>query len=285
MLLKPRGNVVATNAARNAGPFIAPAAILSLLVALVPLVFIFYTSTVGGTSTEAFVSILESNLFRRAIKTTVIVSLLASLISLVLGYIVALHLARQSARRRAALMVLVLLPFWTSILVKSYAFTIILGREGLVNSFLSWMTGAEVALRLIFNRIGVIVGMTNYLTPLVVFPVLASLLAIDPALYRAAEVMGAKPGRIFLTVTLPLSAPGILAGVLSAAVMSLGFFIVPALLGGRQDLMLANLVDFYTREVLDWNVASAVGVILFVMVAVFAVPAMLLRRRQQQGAH
>ncbi|WP_208646436.1 ABC transporter permease [Mesorhizobium waimense] len=276
---------MATNAARNAGPFIAPAAILSLLVALVPLVFIFYTSTVGGTSTEAFVSILESNLFRRAIKTTVIVSLLASLISLVLGYIVALHLARQSARRRAALMVLVLLPFWTSILVKSYAFTIILGREGLVNSFLSWMTGAEVALRLIFNRIGVIVGMTNYLTPLVVFPVLASLLAIDPALYRAAEVMGAKPGRIFLTVTLPLSAPGILAGVLSAAVMSLGFFIVPALLGGRQDLMLANLVDFYTREVLDWNVASAVGVILFVMVAVFAVPAMLLRRRQQQGAH
>lgn len=276
---------MATNAARNAGPFIAPAAILSLLVALVPLVFIFYTSTAGGTSTEAFVSILESNLFRRAIKTTVMVSLLASLISLVLGYIVALHLARQSARRRAALMVLVLLPFWTSILVKSYAFTIILGREGLVNSALSWVTGAEVALPLIFNRIGVIVGMTNYLTPLVVFPVLASLLAIDPALYRAAEVMGAKPGRIFLTVTLPLSAPGILAGVLSAAVMSLGFFIVPALLGGRQDLMLANLVDFYTREVLDWNVASAVGVILFVMVAVFAVPAILLRRRQQQGAH
>ena len=275
---------MATNAARNAGPFIAPAAILSLLVALVPLAFIVYTSTAGGTSLGSFTSILQSSLFRRAITTTVIVSLLASLISLVLGYIVALHLARQSARRRAALMVLVLLPFWTSILVKSYAFTIILGREGLINSFLSWVTGAEVALPLIFNRIGVIVGMTNYLTPLVVFPVLASLLAIDPALYRAAEVMGAKPGRIFLTVTLPLSAPGILAGVLSAAVMSLGFFIVPALLGGRQDLMLANLVDFYTREVLDWNVASAVGVILFALVAVFAVPAMALRRRQQQGA-
>lgn len=276
---------MATNATRNAGPFIAPAAILSLLVALVPLVFIFYTSTVGGTSTAAFSSILESNLFRRAITTTIVVSLLASLVSLVLGYIVALHLARQSARRRAALMVLVLLPFWTSILVKSYAFTIILGREGIVNSFLSWVTGSEVVLSLIFNRIGVIVGMTNYLTPLVVFPVLASLLAIDPALYRAAEVMGAKPGRIFLTVTLPLSAPGALAGLLSAAVMSLGFFIVPALLGGRQDLMLANLVDFYTREVLDWNVASAVGVILFALVAIFAVPAMLLRRNRQQGVH
>lgn len=272
-------------ASRGAGPFIAPAAILSLLVALVPLIFIFYNSTAGGTSTEAFASIVESNLFLRAMKTTVEVSLLASILSLVLGYIVALHLARQSARRRAALMVLVLLPFWTSILVKSYAFTIILGREGIINGFLSWLTGAQVVLPLIFNRVGVMVGMTNYLTPLVVFPVLASLLAIDPALYRAAEIMGAKPARIFWTITLPLSAPGVLAGALSAAVMSLGFFIVPALLGGRQDLMLANLVDFYTREVLDWNVASAVGVILFGLVAIFAVPATLLRRGKQQGVH
>ncbi|MEB2846302.1 ABC transporter permease [Endobacterium cereale] len=268
-------------ASKGAGPFIAPAAILSLLVALVPVIFIFYNSTAGGTSTEAFTSILESNLFLRAMRTTVEVSLLASLLSVVLGYVVALHLARQSARRRAALMVLVLLPFWTSILVKSYAFTIILGREGIINSFLSWALGAEVVLPLIFNRVGVMVGMTNYLTPLVVFPVLASLLAIDPALYRAAEIMGAKPARIFLTVTLPLSAPGVLAGALSAAVMSLGFFIVPALMGGKQDIMLANLVDFYTREVLDWNVASAVGVILFALVAIFAVPAMLLRGKQQ----
>lgn len=271
-----------TIASRGAGPFIAPAAILSLLVALVPLIFIFYTSTAGGISVDAFVSIIESSLFLRAMRTTIEVSFFASVISLVLGYIVALHLARQSARRRAALMVLVLLPFWTSILVKSYAFTIILGREGIINTFLSWLTGFEVALPLIFNRVGVMVGMTNYLTPLVVFPVLASLLAIDPGLYRAAEIMGAKPSRIFLTITLPLSAPGILAGLLSAAVMSLGFFIVPALLGGREDLMLANLVDFYTREVLDWNIASAVGVILFALVAIFAVPAILLRRSKQR---
>lgn len=272
-----------TIAARGAGPFIAPAAILSLLVALVPLIFIFYNSMAGASPTDAFVSIFASSLFIRAMRTTLEVSLLAGLISLMLGYVIALHLARQSPRRRAALMVLVLLPFWTSILVKSYAFTIILGREGIINSFLSWVVGGDVALPLIFNRVGVMVGMTNYLTPLVVFPVLASLLAIDPALYRAAEIMGAKPARIFLTVTLPLSLPGVLAGTLSAMVMSLGFFIVPALLGGKEDLMLANLVDFYTREVLDWNVASAVGVILFTLVAIFAVPALFLRRGRQQG--
>ncbi|WP_206614193.1 ABC transporter permease [Paenirhodobacter populi] len=274
-----------TIATRGAWPFIAPATILSLLVALVPLIFIVYNSTAGGTSAEAFTTILNRNLFRRALRTTINVSVLASVVSLILGYIVAMHLSRQTPRKRALLMVLVLLPFWTSILVKSYAFTIILGREGIINTFLSWMTGMDVELPLIFNRVGVIIGMTNYLTPLVVFPVLASLLAIDPALYRAAEIMGAKPARVFLTVTLPLSAPGAIAGVLSAGVVSLGFFIVPALLGGRQDLMLANLVDFYTREVLDWNVASAVGVILFFLIAICAVPVMLLRRRQQKGAH
>ena len=275
---------MATNATRGAGPFVAPAAILSLLVALVPMGFIFHFSSRGFTSLEPFQTILESTLFHRAMWTTLEVAFWASLISLLLGYVIALHLARQSPRRRAALMVLVLLPFWTSILVKSYAFTIILGREGIINSFLSWASGSQVVLPLIFNRFGVMVGMTNYLTPLIVFPVLASLLAIDPALYRAAEVMGARPMRVFFTVTLPLSAPGVLAGVLSVAVMSLGFFIVPALLGGRQDLMLANLVDFYTREVLDWNIASAVGVVLFGLVAIFAIPAILIRRNTKKKA-
>ena len=272
------------NEARRAAPFVGPAAIASILVAFVPLAFIVYTSTAGGTSIESFVSLLGSSLFIRAMKTTVEVAIASSAISVLLGYIVALHLARQTPRRRAALMVLVLLPFWTSILVKSYAFTVILGREGMINSFLSWLVGSKVMLPLIFNRVGVLIGMTNYLTPLVVFPVLASLLAIDPALYRAAEVMGAKPARIFRTVTLPLSMPGVWAGLFSVTVMALAFFIVPALLGGRQDIMLANLVDFYTREILDWNLAAAVGVMLFAMVAIVAIPAVWVRRGALQGA-
>lgn len=187
-----------------------------------------------------------------------------------LGYAVALHLARQSPRRRALYMVLVLLPFWTSILVKSYAFTVILGREGVINSLLSWVSGSHIALPMILNRFGVMVGMTNYLTPFIVFPVLASLLAIDPALYRAADIMSARPMRIFFTITLPLSLPGVMAGVSSVIVMSLGFFIIPALLGGRQDVMLANLVDFYTRETLDWNMAAAIGVLLLAMVVLLS---------------
>lgn len=265
-------------------PFVAPITLVSLAVAFVPLAFIFYTSTERGTSLAPFVTLMGSSLFRRATMTTIEVAVISSFASVVLGYIVALHLARQSPRRRVAFMALVLLPFWTSILVKSYAFTIILGREGTINSFLSWVSGTEVMLPLIFNRLGVIIGMTNHLTPFVVFPVLASLLAIDPALYRAAEVMGAKPARIFFTVTLPLSLTGVAVGLFSVAVMALAFFILPALLGGRQDIMLANLVDFYTREILDWNIASAVGVTLLLMVCIIALPVMWLRRGTLAGA-
>ena len=273
-----------SDASQGAATFVLPAAIVSLAIAAVPLLFILYTSLGGAKlSLEAFESLLSSTLFQRSLYTTLEISVFASLISLVLGYIVALHLARQPPRRRSIYMMLVLLPFWTSILVKSYAFTVILGREGLINSTLSWIFGTQIALPMILNRVGVMVGMTNYLTPFIVFPVLASLLAIDPALYRAADIMSARPMRVFFTITLPLSLPGVAAGVSSVAVMSLGFFIIPALLGGRQDVMLANLVDFYTRETLDWNMAAAIGVLLLGMVVLLSGPALWMRRNQIAG--
>ena len=263
----------------SAAVFFGPALVLSLAVLALPMVYIVYTSFHGPQfSVESYGDLLSSTLFRRVLWTTIEISVTAAIASLLLGYPVALHLARKPPRVRAFYMILVLLPFWTSILVKSYAFTVILGQEGLINSFLSWVAGHKIALPLIFNRFGVIVGMTNYLVPFVVLPVLASLLAIDPALARAAEIMGAKPPRIFLTVTLPLSVPGIVAALSTTTVMSLGFFVVPALLGGRQDVMMANLVDFYTRETLDWNAASAIGVILLVMIGVVGIPAMRVRR-------
>ena len=104
-----------------------------------------------------------------------------------------------------------------------------------------------------FNRIGVIIGMSNFLLPFTVFPILANLLAQNRSLHRVAEIMGAGPFRIFLRITLPLALPGVLAGVLMAMTLSMGMYITPALLGGRKDLMMANLVDIYTRQTLDWG--------------------------------
>ncbi len=266
---------------RGAVAFVTPATLITLTILAAPLLYILYTSFDGpDLGFRAYSELLGSALFRRTLSTTLVIAISASGLSLLLGYIIALHLARQTPRRRGLYMVLVLLPFWTSVLVKCYAFTVILGRSGLVNETLGWLTGGQVQLALVLNRIGVLIGMTNYLTPFVVFPVLASLMAIDESVYRAASVMGAKPARIFRTITLPLSLPGIVAGLSSVMVMSLGFFIVPALLGGPRDAMLSNLVDFYTRETLDWSLAAAVGVLLLGMVVLVIAPLSVLRRKK-----
>lgn len=259
----------------------SPAFLIAVGIVLPPFSYVIYTSVHGAAlSLAAYREVLTSNLFRQTLGTTLVISASASLLSLLLGFVVALHLARQPPRRRAILMVLVLLPFWTSALVKCFAFTIILGRDGIINTMLSAVFDTKIQLPLVLNRIGLLVGMTNFLIPLVVLPVLASLLAIDGAIYRAASIMGAKPARVFWTVTIPMSLPGVFAGLFSIFVMSLGAFIVPALLGGPQDQMLSNLVDFYNRQVLDWPKASAISVVLFAMVFIFAGPLSIWRRRK-----
>ncbi|MGY4501638.1 putative spermidine/putrescine transport system permease protein [Bradyrhizobium sp. GM24.11] len=270
---------------RALGTFLSPASVIAVGIILPPLLYVFYTSLHDPQlSLSPYVEILTSSLFGQALITTLVIAGTSCLISLVLGYVVALHLARQTPRRRTVLMVLVLLPFWTSILVKCFAFTIILGRDGIINSLLSWAFQTEVHIPLVLNRTGSLIGMINFQVPLVVLPVLASLLAIDASVYRAATIMGAKPARIFCTITVPLSLPGVLAGLSSIFVLSLGAFMIPALLGGPRDQMLSNLVDFYNREVLDWPKASATSVILLALVAVFAGSLALWRQRRVRGA-
>ena len=273
-------------AGREALIYLWPALALAVLVVLAPLVFVVYTSffTNGSFSIDSYKSLWESELFRRSLATTFEISAMGAGLSLLLGYPVALHLSRLSPRARAFCMILVLVPFWTSILVKSFAFTVLLGKQGLVNSTLSWIFATEVQIPMLLNRAGVMVGMTNYLVPFVVFPVLASLLAIDRSVYRAVEIMGAKPPTVFWKVTLPLSMPGVLSALISTFVMSTGFFVIPALLGGRKDVMLANLVDFYTRETLDWNMAAAIGVILLGIVTLIGGTAMQFQKARTRTA-
>lgn len=258
---------------RNDGlVYVGPAAVFLLFVVFLPLAYVVYTSvwTTTGFSLSAYQRLLGSSLFLHTMWNTLDLSVSAAAVSVLLGYPIAMHLARQAPRARAVWIVLVLVPLWTSILVKSYAFIVVLGRNGFINQMLSALFHTHIELPMLFNRFGVLLGMTNVLIPFIVFPVLASLLAIDRSVYLAAEIAGAKPARIFFQITLPLSVPGLVAGAFSTAVMSLGFFAVPALLGGRKEAMMSNLVDFYTREVLDWNMASAIGVILLSMVALAA---------------
>ncbi|ACA18230.1 binding-protein-dependent transport systems inner membrane component [Methylobacterium sp. 4-46] len=248
---------------RAAVLLLAPLVLVMLAFFLFPTLTIAWTS-VGGAALDptAYREMATSTLIRRVLSATFEISLEATAASLVLGYAMAIYLMRQPPRRRALLMILVMLPFWTSILVKSFAFTIVLGDAGLVNTALRWISGGAVSVSMLFNRVGVLLGMMNFLLPFMVLPIFANLLAQDPALRRAAETMGAGPVRIFWRITLPLSLPGVLSGVIMSFALSVGSYITPALLGGRTDMMMANLIDFYTRQTLDWPMASAVAMVL-----------------------
>ena len=249
----------------RAASFVLPAVVFMVLVYALPLAGVLGQSVMeaasGRWSLAGYREIFGSTLFYRVAWSTFLISLSATATSLLLAFPLAYFLSRRSPRTRALLMIFVLVPFWTSVLVKAFAFTILLGQAGIVNQALAALGLPTV--RLLFNRIGVIIGMSHFLIPFMVFPILTSLLAQPPELARAASIMGAGRLRIFLRVTLPLALPGIIAGTLLVLILSLGFFVVPALLGGRQDMMLANLVEFYTRETLNWQVASALAALLF----------------------
>jgi putative spermidine/putrescine transport system permease protein len=248
---------------RHAILFLTPVLVLMAGVFLVPLVGTAWTSVDGADlSTRAYAELAGSTLFWRVLVNTFEISLGSMLGCLLLGYPVAYHLAHLPPRRRAITMILVLLPLWTSILVKSFAFTVMLGENGILNNLLRATLGTAATVELIFNRTGVLIGMVHYLLPFMVFPILVSLLAQNTNLHLAARVMGAGRLRIFLRITLPLSLPGVLAGAVMTTVLSLGVFVTPALLGGRRDMMMASLVDFYTRTSLDWGSASAIAMIL-----------------------
>lgn len=266
---------------RHAALLLAPASLLLCVFFLYPLCVVAWKSVYsGGYTLASYASLFEGPLFAKVLANTLKVSFIATLLSTLGGYCLAVHIARQNGARRLLYLTLVMVPLWTSVLVKSFSLTVLLGDQGLLNQAIVSLFGERARIQMLFNGTGVIIGMINYLLPFTVFPILASLLAVDPLLARAARLMGAGPIRIFLRITLPLSMPGVMAATLMAMTLSLGMFVTPALLGGRQDMMMANLVDLYTRQILDWEGASAIAMILLALSGAF----ILLLLKTQGGA-
>jgi ABC-type spermidine/putrescine transport system permease subunit I len=222
------------------------------------------TTIDGQWTLSGYQQLAASKVFPRVLWNTFETAFIAMSATLVVAYPIAYYLSKCPPRKRALLMMLVLVPFWTSILVKSFAFMILLGNSGIVNSVLRLIPGVT-GLPLLYNKLGVILGLTHYFIPLMTFPLLASLLAQNPNLAKAAQIMGAGSFRIFLRVTVPLSMPGVIAGCLLTYVLALGFFITPALLGGPRDMMVANLVNIYMRETLNWTLSAAISVVLLAL--------------------
>lgn len=188
-----------------------------------------------------------------------------TVVAVVLGYLLALELNRIHGRFRTVVFGIVLLPFWTSVLVRTYAWIVLLQNRGAANRTLVAMNLIERPLPLMFNDFGVIVGMVHVVLPFVVFPVYASLQMIPRNLYQAAGSLGADSARRFWWVTLPLSLPAVVAGSMLTFVFSLGFFITPAALGGSKVMMVSMLIDEQATQFLNWPLASSLAVWLVLL--------------------
>ena len=191
---------------------------------------------------------------------------------LLLGYPVAYLLSSINPRVGNLLMILVLIPFWTSILVRTYAWMVILGNSGLINNLLTGLHVIPQPLPLIFNEFSVHVGMIHILLPFMILTLYGGMRGIDRNLLRAAQNLGASPWIAFLRVFLPLSLPGIFGGCLLVFILSLGFYITPSLLGGPSDYMISMFMAVQVNELLDWGYAALLALILLAStIAIFLI--------------
>jgi ABC-type spermidine/putrescine transport system permease subunit I len=244
--------------------FAAPALVFLLVLFVWPVLRLMLTSVEGG-SFAAYEKALTDALYVQVLVDTGLIAAYVSIACLVLGYPVAYFLATARAPWPTIGIVFVLLPFWTSILVRTYAWMALLGRNGVINRFLLEAGLVSSPLPLLNNLTGVLIGMVHVLLPYMIFPLYAVMRRVDPGLLSAAEGLGAPGWQIFRRVYLPLTLPGVLAGVTLTYILSIGFFITPALLGGGKVIMIAVLIESQVRQFLAWDFAAALSVVLLAM--------------------
>ena len=216
-------------------------------------------------------------LYALAYLSSLKIALVATLLCLLLGYPMAYGIARAPRTLRTLLLLLVILPFWTSFLLRVYAWIGILKQNGILNNALMGLGVLDAPLPMLHNDFAVYLGIVYSYLPFMILPLYANLEKLDGALLEAAADLGARPWRTFLTVTLPLSWPGILAGSMLVFIPAVGEYVIPELLGGPETLMIGKILwmEFFNNR--DWPVASAVTIVL---ILVLVIPLVLLQRQR-----
>ncbi|HTQ84415.1 MAG TPA: ABC transporter permease [Pseudolabrys sp.] len=217
---------------------------------------------------QNFRAIIEQPVYFNALVNTVGISGSVTLICLLAGYPLAYTIAQASGRMQRLLIFSVLIPFWSSILVRTFAWLVILQHRGLVNRAIVGLGIVDAPITMVHNRIGVLAGMVHILLPFMVLPLYAVMVRINGTYTQAAASLGAPPLKNFFRVYLPLSWPGVVNGTVLVFVMGLGYFITPALLGGPGDTMIAQLIETEVSDLGRWGVAGALAVVLLFGVAV-----------------
>jgi putative spermidine/putrescine transport system permease protein len=254
-----------------------PALAMLVFMFLVPLALFFVRSFTefDGTTAE-FIDqgrdLLFSQAYLTALGTTNWISLIVTVTTLLIGYPIAYYLTTATGIGVMIVVLSIVLPYFTSIIVRTFSWMVLLGEHGLVNEILLATGLISAPLSLMYNRLGVLIGMSYVLLPYMVLTLYAAMRAIDPALLRAAAGLGASGFYTFCRVYFPLSLHGVLSGALIVYILSIGFFITPALMGGQHDMMIAMLIDRALEVAVDWPSAALMSLTLLVVtLALYAI--------------
>ncbi len=238
-------------------------ALVFLILFVWPIVRLVATTVfVDARGWEAFATIVSSPMYRTAFTNTFFISGLVTLIALLAAYPIAYFMATVQPRTAGLIAFVVLLPFWTSALVRTTAWMVLLQRRGIVNSLLMNTGITDAPIPLLYNLAGVIIGMVHVVLPFMVLPLYATFLSVDQRLIAAAEGLGAPRLTVLRRIVLPLTAPGAAAGALIVFMTAIGTFITPVLMGGPRQMMIAQAISYHMQKQLDWQMAGALSLVL-----------------------
>lgn len=253
--------------------YLVPALLLVVIFFIIPVLMLLVRSVLEPEpGLQNYATLLGSTTYLRIFLNTFIVAGVVTFIAIVIGYPVAWLLAIMPQKWSRLVLAIIILSMWTNLLTRTYAWMVLLQRTGVINKTLMGLGLIDTPLPLVNNLIGVTIGMTYIMLPFVILPLMGVIGSIDPAILRAAALCGAGRMQCFVRVLLPLSLPGIASGALMVFVMSLGYFVTPALLGGTSNMMLAELVAQFVQSLVNWGMGGAAALVLLVVtLALYAV--------------
>jgi putative spermidine/putrescine transport system permease protein len=229
-------------------------------------------------------ALLASTTYLKIFLNTFSVSALVTVVTLAIGFPVAWALAIMPTRWASIVFAVLLLSMWTNLLTRTYAWMVLLQRTGVINKTLMGLGLISEPLPLVNNLVGVTIGMTYIMLPFIILPLYGVIRKIDPAILQAAALCGATRWQALTRVLIPLAAPGMVAGALMVFVMSLGYFVTPALLGGTANMMLAELIAQFVQSLVNWGMGGAAALVLLVVtLALYAVQLRLFGTARMEG--
>lgn len=247
------------------GTFFGPSLLLLLIFFVFPVLGLLLRSVLEPSlGLSNYAELFASSTYVRVLFNTFYISAVVTLIAVIIGFPIAWLLAILPGRWSQLLLAVIVLSMWTGLLTRTYAWMILLQRTGMINKFLMAIGVTSSPVALVNNSTGVIIGMVYIMLPFIILPLLTKLKAIDPSLLRAAALCGGDRWQCFSKVLLPLAVPGIAAGALMIFVMSLGYFVTPALLGGASSMMLAELIVQLIQSLTNWGLGGAAAFVLLV---------------------